>query len=287
MYRGGYVVFCYKCGNKIDDNAKFCPACGARQGNTLPVNEIAEKPAPRSAEPAKQSNTKGRKKLYTGIIAGACAVVVCAAVVAGIYFWGPGGEKETPSGEQSLQTEGEKNTQDDKTGVNIGGNAANSGIKVQEEQSSKVPADDNKIPEDNNIDESENSGKQEQPAETMSPIRQQVAEEMAQIEAQSDDIKQELNSAMSQSEMNKYSGELYQLWDDYINVLWGYLGENLSEAEFSELTDEQLDWIAEKEAAVEEAGNEVKGGTMEPLVRNSLAAEWTEQRVYELIEYLP
>ena len=67
MYRGGYVVFCYKCGNKIDDNAKFCPACGARQGNTLPVNEIAEKPAPRPAEPAKQSNTKGRKKSGTRV----------------------------------------------------------------------------------------------------------------------------------------------------------------------------------------------------------------------------
>ena len=44
--------------------------------------------------------------------------------------------------------------------------------------------------------------------------------------------------------------------------------------------------VADKEAAVEEAGKEVEGGSMYPLVVNSEAAKLTEERVYELYEQL-
>lgn len=281
-------MFCYKCGNKIEDNTKFCPACGARQEAVSYTDKPSEVPAVKPAEPAKASKPKNRKKLYTGIIAGACVIVVVAAAIACIHFIWPLEDENTPQEEQLLQN----SEQDSATGVNDGGNAISDGLKVQGETGGKVQENGEKTSPENNGTENENAPEEPEsqtaPAvETMSPIRQQVEEEIVRIEIESDAIKQELSSAMTQADMNKYSGELYKLWDDYINVLWGYLGDYMSEADFSALTDEQLDWIYEKEAAVEEAGNEVKGGTMEPLVRNSVAAEWTEQRVYELIEYLP
>ena len=52
------------------------------------------------------------------------------------------------------------------------------------------------------------------------------------------------------------------------------------------LTAEQLNWIAEKEAAVQAAGAEVDGGSMYPMVVNGEAAKWTKERVYLLAEYL-
>lgn len=52
------------------------------------------------------------------------------------------------------------------------------------------------------------------------------------------------------------------------------------------LTDEQLAWIAEKEAAVEAAGAGYEGGSLYPLVTNTKAAELTKARVYELLATL-
>ena len=37
-------MFCYKCGNKLPDNSKFCPNCGANQNtadNSQPVASFA------------------------------------------------------------------------------------------------------------------------------------------------------------------------------------------------------------------------------------------------------
>ena len=64
------------------------------------------------------------------------------------------------------------------------------------------------------------------------------------------------------------------------------LKEILSEEKFQSLLNEQRAWITEKERAVDEAGAEMAGGTMEPLLRNMKAAEYTEARVYELYELL-
>ena len=94
------------------------------------------------------------------------------------------------------------------------------------------------------------------------------------------------NEAMSQYDMNVKSQELYELWDDALNYLWGEIRNVLPAAEFEKLLDEQLTWIEDKEKAVEEAGKEVEGGSMYPLVVNSVAAEITEERVYDFVELL-
>lgn len=62
--------------------------------------------------------------------------------------------------------------------------------------------------------------------------------------------------------------------------------EILPEDEMAQLTAEELDWIADKEAAVAEAGAEMEGGSMQPLLENTKAAEITRTRVYELAQYL-
>ena len=110
---------------------------------------------------------------------------------------------------------------------------------------------------------------------------------IASIKAQSDVIKNSLeNEEMTQTDMNIKSGELYQLWDDALNYLWGEIKISLSEDEFSKLLAEQRIWISEKEKSVEEAGKEYEGGSIHSLVVNMEAAKITEERVYEFIELL-
>ena len=89
---------------------------------------------------------------------------------------------------------------------------------------------------------------------------------------------------LTQTEMNEKSLELYELWDGALNTLWTELKTKLSEEEFQQLLSEQRVWIAEKEAAVQEAGKEVEGGSLYPMVVNMTGADFTEDRVYELYD---
>ena len=94
------------------------------------------------------------------------------------------------------------------------------------------------------------------------------------------------NEPLNQMEMNETAGAIYTIWDDLLNNIWGMLQEELDDETMAQLKAEQLDWITQKEAAVQAAGAEVEGGSMYPLVTNLKAAELTEERVYVLSEYL-
>lgn len=94
------------------------------------------------------------------------------------------------------------------------------------------------------------------------------------------------DTTLSQGDLNVKSRELYELWDSMLNIIWRALKRVNDADTMRALTDEQLKWIAEKEQAVEEAGAEVEGGSLYPLITNSKAAELTKARVYELLALL-
>ena len=120
----------------------------------------------------------------------------------------------------------------------------------------------------------------EQNVQTMDTTIAAAAEEAASLEEMLE------NEPLTQAEMNETAGAIYTLWDDLLNDIWGMLQETLDDETMAQLKAEQLDWIAQKEAAIEAAGAEVEGGSMYPLVTNLKAAELTEERVYVLAEYL-
>lgn len=113
-----------------------------------------------------------------------------------------------------------------------------------------------------------------------------VEAEIADAEAKAADLEADLQNAQSQADLNVISGEIYTVWDNALNTVWGILKEELKEEYMKQLTEEERAWIAEKEAAVKEAGAEVEGGSMYAMVINGKAAELTKARVYELAEYL-
>jgi len=100
------------------------------------------------------------------------------------------------------------------------------------------------------------------------------------------EAEQALQEAMTQTDMNLAAGELYRIWDDTLNIAWRFLKQELDTDTMQKLTAEQLDWIAEKEAAGAAAGAAYEGGSMQSMAVNLEAAELTKQRVYILAEYL-
>ena len=88
--------------------------------------------------------------------------------------------------------------------------------------------------------------------------------------------------ALPQQQLNMQSYELYQVWDKALNEIWAYLKEHLDPEEMSRLKEEELTWIANKEADIKRQGSAFEGGTMQPYIENITAYNWTKDRVYEL-----
>ena len=112
--------------------------------------------------------------------------------------------------------------------------------------------------------------------------------ELAGIKAQSDEIDDKLtnDSSLTQGDMNQLSAQMYKLWDDELNSIWGRLKDKLDDDTMSKLTEDERNWIADKEAKVKAAGADAEGGSLQPLLENSEAAELTQARVYYLAQYL-
>jgi len=118
-------------------------------------------------------------------------------------------------------------------------------------------------------------------------ILENVREDVRRAEEASAGLDVWLETNYTQTDMNMAAQDRYQIWDGVLNSLWAVLKEVLPKEEMDRLTREELDWIREKEAAVEAAGAEVEGGSIYPAVVNGTAAQLTRERVYVLLEYLP
>ena len=118
-------------------------------------------------------------------------------------------------------------------------------------------------------------------------LSERIYMEISYAVEQEKEVEKKQEEAESQSEMNTAAGEMYQLWDDTLNAVWKLLEANLNEADMDALRKEEKEWIASKEAEVQAVGLEVEGGSLQPLVEATKAAELTKARVYELTKYVP
>lgn len=123
---------------------------------------------------------------------------------------------------------------------------------------------------------------------TESPSQYDVQQTLEDAEKEASALQRKLmeDPSMNQADMNTLSGEIYQVWDGVLNELWKNVKSTLDEEKWNNLLEEQRTWIAEKEAEVKQAGEEVGGGSLAPLVANQRAAKLTRLRVYELASYL-
>lgn len=114
-----------------------------------------------------------------------------------------------------------------------------------------------------------------------------ILAEVTEIEKQTEEMIKRLKTEdLNQLEMNLLAKDIYQLWDDEINRVWGYLEDELDKDEVVELTTEQREWIKFKEREVEKVGSEYEGGSIRPMIEYLRGTDLTRERVYELIELL-
>lgn len=114
-----------------------------------------------------------------------------------------------------------------------------------------------------------------------------IAAEVAFVEEQYEEMNNRLtNEELNQLEMNFLAKDIYTLWDDEINKVWGYLKDTLDKDTMDKLTTVQKEWITKKENEIEKAGSEYEGGSIQPMIEFLKGAELTRDRVYELIELL-
>ena len=161
------------------------------------------------------------------------------------------------------------------------GNTSQEPQKTEEtnkENTDQVDTEADQDTEVNQNTEAENDTEAAQNVPSKEEIQDSLNAYITSIKEQADAINASLeNDILNQQEMNMKAEELYKLWDDALNHVWGVLKNSLPEEEFAQLLDGQRTWIDAKEKAVEEAGKEVEGGSMYPLVVNSEAARLTEE----------
>lgn len=161
--------------------------------------------------------------------------------------------------------------------------------------------DTNGISENSNIESSESVGMEqeadsstytesstEQETEVQEQLDFGIQTKLDEVEEQVATLEEKLygDESLTQADMNDLSYKIYIVWDELLNELWDILKQNLDEETMEELLAEQRVWITDKEAEIKQAGEEVSGGSMAPLVRNQTAAKLTRIRVYELACYL-
>lgn len=137
------------------------------------------------------------------------------------------------------------------------------------------------------IAETEQTEKTVQAAETTETDKTgQIQEELAEVESKSKEFENADWSRMGQQEMNQLTAQWYRLWDDELNSLWDRLSEEADAQTKAELLEEQRAWIKTKEGNVKAAGEEALGGSLQPLLENTVAEEMTRARAYLLAGYL-
>ncbi len=116
-------------------------------------------------------------------------------------------------------------------------------------------------------------------------LAERIAAEISYAEEIDAQLQEEGQAALTQMDMNINAAQTLENWDNTLNIVWKLLMSELDEETAKALQKEEREWIAEKDAQVKEAGKECEGGSIQPAIEGSVAAELTRERVYELAEY--
>lgn len=90
-------------------------------------------------------------------------------------------------------------------------------------------------------------------------------------------------SGQSQTAMNAQSYEMYSIWNNKLNQIWGVLEQRLPADKMTALRTSEDAWIKDKEAKAQAVQKQYEGGSIMPLEVNMELANLTEQRCYYLV----
>lgn len=241
-------MICKRCGRNNPPNARHCTYCGT------PL-----------VTPNKKNDQKQTESVIVALI---IVLVLLLVIVTGVVIYKGNGPRN----------------------VNFAGGGGGSlpppSFAANDAVSSQIPKD-----EDTAEDPVEKEIPAEQPKQTEQPSasNEKSAKKDAFLD-EADDIElysqSHLETAVTQSEINIETGIVYEKWDALLNEVYQYLKTIMSDSEFKQLQEDEIAWIKEKENAIDAAGAEWEGGSVQPMVRNMTAIQYTEERCYYLISLI-
>ena len=264
-------MYCPKCGNKLKDDDKFCTSCGFQM-----EEEEQEEKSP------------------IGLII--LLIIALAAIVAsGIFMFShqrkPEGKTETVSSTDKKKQNtkksgnGEKKSAENAPAVTNTPAPTDTPIPTDTPVLTEAPVQVD-LPVDTPAPETPPPSESEAQQVTRSDRYQQAQNEIAALEAQSEEIKNTKLSG-SQADINSCYEDLYNIWDAELNIIWGYLKETLDSTTMAQLKDVQITWIEDKEQAMAQIEESFNGGFAMKAAKYGEGYERTRTRTYELAEMLP
>lgn len=162
---------------------------------------------------------------------------------------------------------------------------------VAKEQAKKLKAEvlelkgktSNKEKQDN-TEEDTKKDKEDKKESVLIAKRGVYIQKLKDLEIQLENAYSQVYENGSNSEMIEAEHEKYTQWDYMLNEIYGELKKYLPKDEMNQLREKQRNWINERDKDAEAARKEFEGGTAAPLAYNSVLAEKTKDRCYQLVD---
>ena len=112
-------------------------------------------------------------------------------------------------------------------------------------------------------------------------LKSTYLQELASLEAKTNNML----DGYTTYEMTNSATQIYTLWDNELNKIYGVLKNQLSESEMNSLRQKQREWITYRDNKAEQDAAEYEGGTMAQLELILSKANTTQERCYELVNW--
>lgn len=155
--------------------------------------------------------------------------------------------------------------------------------KKIKEEATKLKDSQPKV-EEKQEQEKEESRKEDNNQSILSAKRDLYIQKLSELELELESTYAYVYENGSNAEMIDAEYEKYMQWDYILNEIYGEIKKYLPEKEMDELKSIQRQWITERDNSAKDASKEFEGGTGAPLVYNSVLAEQTKERCYQLVD---
>ena len=205
-----------------------------------------------------------------------------------VGFYGKQNQKyETMTANQFEENIGENNDSDLNDNNYSDNNTSDNQTSRQSQNSGKSQGQTSRSRQSNSSNSGQsNSGNSTQPSsgnseQSKSSLRDKYLAELDALTRKTDSMRN--NSGETMMGMNTTASEIYELWDDELNKIYGVLKQELSASEMENLRQEEREWIKYRDSEAEAAASQYAGGTMAPLEQVETKSDLTRDRCYELV----
>ena len=155
----------------------------------------------------------------------------------------------------------------------------NSDSKDSTQESNNDKSDEKK--EDKEASNKDNSQSTQNNSNQSASLKSTYLQELASLEAKTNNML----DGYTTYEMTNSATQIYTLWDNELNKIYGVLKNQLSESEMNSLRQKQREWITYRDNKAEQDAAEYEGGTMAQLELILSKANTTQERCYELVNW--